>query len=284
LDGKLAAGNVLSHVDQKVLGLSKKGIVPGLATILVGEDPASTVYVAQKIKTCEAHGFRSFHVPLSASISEKELLERIRSLNKDPQVHGILVQLPLPKHICPDRILLALDPAKDADGLHPLNQGRWAQIRDWKTICASGIPLPCTPAGCMEILEQNGVPLAGKNAVVLGRSRLVGKPLFLMLLSADATVTLCHSRTQNLGSVCRQADILIAAMGRPQFVLGDWIKPGAVVLDVGINRLPTGLVGDVDFKSAAEKASAITPVPGGVGPLTVAQLLWNTVLSAEKTL
>jgi methylenetetrahydrofolate dehydrogenase (NADP+)/methenyltetrahydrofolate cyclohydrolase len=280
LDGKAIAAKVLERVKAKAAELAGKGITPGLATVLVGEDPASQVYVGQKIKTCGDNGLKSIHVPLPATITQKDLLAKIAELNRDPQVHGMIVQMPLPGALNAEEAVLAIDPAKDADGLHPHNQGRWAQMKSWKEVKASGLPLHCTPAGCMEILEQSGIPIAGANAVVLGRSLLVGKPLSLMLLAADATVTTAHSRTKNLADVCRQADILIAAIGKPHFVKGDWVKKGAAVIDVGINRLPTGLAGDVDFKPAAENASAITPVPGGVGPMTVAMLLWNTTCSA----
>lgn len=284
LDGKLAAGKVLERVKAKAEELAAKGVVPGLATVLVGDDPASAVYVGQKIKTCEANGIRSIHVPLPARISEGELLEKIRSLNVDPQVHGIIVQLPLPKHLNPEKILLALDPLKDADGLHPSNQGRWAQLKSWKDVLDSKLPLPCTPWGIMELLEQNNVSLSGAHAVVIGRSQLVGKPLALMLLAADATVSLCHSRTKDIGQICRQADVLVAAMGVPKFVKAHMVKAGSAVVDVGMNRLPTGLCGDVDFDAVKEVSGLITPVPGGVGKMTVAMLLWNTALSAERGL
>jgi methylenetetrahydrofolate dehydrogenase (NADP+)/methenyltetrahydrofolate cyclohydrolase len=282
LDGKAAARRVLDRVKEKAAVLAARGVVPGLATVLVGGDPASAVYVGQKIKTCGANGLASIHAPLPATVSTSVLLAKIKELNADPRVHGIIVQLPLPAGISTEEILLALDPAKDADGLHPLNQGRWMGLRGWKDVRASGLPLPCTPAGVMELLEQNGVVLAGKEAVVVGRSALVGKPLAALLLAADATVTLCHSRTADLPGVCRRADVLVAAIGSPRFVKADWIKPGAVVVDVGINRLPEGLAGDVDFGPAGVVAGAITPVPGGVGPMTVALLLWNTVRAAEK--
>jgi len=284
LDGKACAQTVLARVRTKAEALAHRGVVPGLATVLVGEDPASAVYVGQKIKTCEANGLRSIHAPLPARVTEAELLDQVRALNNDARVHGIIVQLPLPKHIAPEKILLALDPSKDADGLHPMNQGRWAQLKSWKDVLAAGLPLPCTPWGVMEILEQNNIAIAGRHAVVVGRSQLVGKPQALMLLAADATVTLCHSRTKNIKDVCRQADVLVAAIGSPKFITGDMVKPGAAVIDVGMNRLPTGLVGDVDFAAAKETAAAITPVPGGVGPMTVAMLLYNTVLSAERLL
>jgi methylenetetrahydrofolate dehydrogenase (NADP+)/methenyltetrahydrofolate cyclohydrolase len=242
------------------------------------------VYVGQKIKKCEAAGMTSIHVPLPATITQEALLAEVHRLNRDPRVHGIIVQLPLPKHLNPEAILLALDPAKDADGLHPANQGRWMQLKSWKEVLASGVALPCTPAGVMELLRQNDVPIAWRRAVVVGRSSLVGKPLAMMLLAADATVTLAHSRTEKLDDVCRQADLLVAAIGSPKFVKKEWIKRGAVVVDVGMNRTAEGLFGDVDFAGAQDVASAMTPVPGGVGPMTVALLLQNTVQAAEKQL
>lgn len=282
LDGKWAAARVLERVAEKAAALRSRGRSAGLATVLVGEDPASHIYVGQKIKKCEAAGLDSIHVPLPASVSESQLMDRVRDLNKDPKVHGIIVQLPLPKGLNAERVLEVLDPAKDADGLHPANQGRWMQLKSWADVLASEIPLPCTPAGVMEMLRQFDVPVAGKHAVVVGRSTLVGKPLAMMLLAADATVTMAHSRTANLGDVCRSADILVAAIGRDRLIQGDWVKPGATVVDVGMNRTPAGLFGDVDFAAAQTRAGAITPVPGGVGPMTVALLLWNTVRSAER--
>ena len=282
LDGKVCAAKVYERVKEKTAALAARGIIPGLATVLVGDDPASKVYVGSKIKACGANGLKSIHVPLPASVSQKDLIAKIEELNRSPEVHGILVQMPLPSPLDGQAAVLAIDPAKDADGLHPLNQGRWSQLKNWKEVKASGLPLPCTPAGCMEILEQYGIAISGANVVVAGRSLLVGKPLSLLLLAADATVTMAHSRTKDLAGICRQADILVAAIGKPQFVKGDWVKAGAVVIDVGINRLEKGLVGDVDFASASERAFAITPVPGGVGPMTVAMLLWNTVQAAER--
>jgi methylenetetrahydrofolate dehydrogenase (NADP+)/methenyltetrahydrofolate cyclohydrolase len=284
LDGKAAAAQVLGGVAERAKTLAARGLKPGLATVLVGDDPASHVYVGQKIKKCEAAGMTSIHVPLPATITQEALLAEVHRLNRDPRVHGIIVQLPLPKHLNPEAILLALDPAKDADGLHPANQGRWMQLKSWKEVLASGVALPCTPAGVMELLRQNDVPIAWRRAVVVGRSSLVGKPLAMMLLAADATVTLAHSRTEKLDDVCRQADLLVAAIGSPKFVKKEWIKRGAVVVDVGMNRTAEGLFGDVDFAGAQDVASAMTPVPGGVGPMTVALLLQNTVQAAEKQL
>lgn len=284
LDGKAAAAQVLGGVAERAKALAARGLKPGLATVLVGEDPASHVYVGQKIKKCEAAGMASIHVPLPATITQEALLAEVHRLNRDPRVHGMIVQLPLPKHLNAEAVLLALDPAKDADGLHPANQGRWMQLKSWKDVLSSGVALPCTPAGVMELLRQNDVPIAWRRAVVVGRSSLVGKPLAMMLLAADATVTMAHSRTEKLDDVCRQADILVAAIGSPKFVKKEWIKRGAVVVDVGMNRTAEGLFGDVDFDGAQEVAGAMTPVPGGVGPMTVALLLQNTVQAAEKQL
>lgn len=284
LDGKAAAAQVLGGVAERAKALAARGLKPGLATVLVGEDPASHVYVGQKIKKCEAAGMASIHVPLPATITQEALLAEVHRLNRDPRVHGIIVQLPLPKHLNAEAVLLALDPAKDADGLHPANQGRWMQLKSWKDVLCSGVALPCTPAGVMELLRQNDVPIAWRRAVVVGRSSLVGKPLAMMLLAADATVTMAHSRTEKLDDVCRQADILVAAIGSPKFVKKEWIKRGAVVVDVGMNRTAEGLFGDVDFDGAQDVAGAMTPVPGGVGPMTVALLLQNTVQAAEKQL
>jgi methylenetetrahydrofolate dehydrogenase (NADP+)/methenyltetrahydrofolate cyclohydrolase len=284
LDGKAAAAQVLVGVAERAKALADRGTKPGLATVLVGEDPASHVYVGQKIKKCEAAGMASLHVPLPATITQEALLAEVHRLNRDPRVHGIIVQLPLPKHLNAEAVLLALDPAKDADGLHPANQGRWMQLKSWKDVLASGVALPCTPAGVMELLRQNDVPIAWRRAVVVGRSSLVGKPLAMMLLAADATVTMAHSRTEKLDDICRQADILVAAIGSPKFVKKEWIKRDAVVVDVGMNRTEKGLFGDVDFAQAQEVAGAMTPVPGGVGPMTVALLLQNTVQAAEKQL
>ena len=251
---------------------------PGLAVVLVGEDPASQVYVRNKGKACVEAGFTSFEHKLAATTSQGELLSLIGTLNADPAVHGILVQLPLPKHMDSEAVLAAIDPAKDVDGFHPVNVGR----------LASGLPslVPCTPQGCMILLREALPDLRGKKALVVGRSNIVGKPMAHLLLQADCTVTITHSRTVDLPAECRAADILIAAIGKPEFVRGDWIKHGAVVIDVGINRiaLPDGktkLVGDVAFAEAMEHAAAITPVPGGVGPMTIACLLKNTLQAAE---
>ncbi|HOW27503.1 MAG TPA: bifunctional 5,10-methylenetetrahydrofolate dehydrogenase/5,10-methenyltetrahydrofolate cyclohydrolase [Elusimicrobiota bacterium] len=283
IDGKKAADVVYERVKAKSTSLARRGLVPGLATVLVGEDPASATYVRQKIKSCQAYGLRSVHVPLPALVTEKELLEKIDSLNADPSVHGILVQLPLPKHLCTWTVLQRIDPAKDADGLHPYNQGKWFQLKSWEEIQKSGCPLPCTPYGIIEMMEQNKISAAGKHAVVLGRSALVGKPISVLLLSQNATVTQCHSQSQNLPALTQTADILVAAIGQPRLVKSFMVKKGAVVIDVGIHREQEGMCGDVDFADVSKTASAITPVPGGVGRMTVAMLLMNTVTLAEKS-
>lgn len=281
LDGKKISAEVYADIKKRCSELAKKGIKPGLATVLVGDDPASHVYVGQKIKKCQENGLESIHCALPGNISQADLLKRVQELNADPRVHGIIVQLPLPKHLDPEPIVNAISPKKDADGLHPLNQGLLGRLKNWAEITKSGIPLSCTPYGVIHMLLAEKIPVAGKNAVVLGRSTLVGKPVAQLLLSLDATVTIAHSKTANIADVCRQADILVAALGQKEFVKGDWIKPGAVVVDVGISRTESGLKGDVEFAAASRMASWITPVPGGVGVMTVAMLLKNTVLLSE---
>jgi methylenetetrahydrofolate dehydrogenase (NADP+) / methenyltetrahydrofolate cyclohydrolase len=274
IDGKAVAAGVRARVAEEVAAFeAEQGRAPALATVLVGDDPASHVYVGNKRKACEEVGIRSVHHELSAETSEDELLELVGELDLDSEVDGILVQLPVPEQIDPDRVIAALDPAKDVDGLTPVNAGLLAQ----------GMPglVSCTPAGVMELLRHEGVELAGAEAVVVGRSKLVGIPVARLLLGANATVTSCHSRTRDLPAVCRRADVLVAAVGAPELLGGDAIKPGAVVIDVGVNRTDDGLRGDVDFDAAAEVASAITPVPGGVGPMTVAMLLANTLAAAR---
>jgi methylenetetrahydrofolate dehydrogenase (NADP+)/methenyltetrahydrofolate cyclohydrolase len=254
-----------------------RGIVPGVAVVLIGRNAASEVYVRNKSKAVIEAGMHPFDQNLPDSLSETDLLERIARLNADPAVNGILVQLPLPAHINPYKVFAAVDPAKDVDGFHPLNVGR----------LASGLPalVPCTPMGCVMLAQAVQPTLAGLEAVVIGRSNIVGKPVAQLLLAENATVTIAHSRTQNLASVCCRADLLIVAVGRPEMVRGDWIKPGAIVIDVGINRIPRNggksrIVGDVDYAEAAQIAGAITPVPGGVGPMTIACLLLNTLRAA----
>jgi methylenetetrahydrofolate dehydrogenase (NADP+) / methenyltetrahydrofolate cyclohydrolase len=266
IDGKAIALKLRGEVK---LEIASRGITPGLAVVLVGEDPASSVYVASKEKACLEVGIASFPHKLPSDTSEKMLLALINTLNNDVKVNGILVQLPLPKHINETTILQAIDPKKDVDGFHPVNQGLLMSG-------AKGL-VPCTPLGCIIMLKQVLGSLAGKNAIVIGRSNIVGKPVALLLLNESATVTIAHSKTQNLESLVKQADIVVAAVGRPLMVKGSWLKPGCVVIDVGINRVNGKLVGDVDFHEAVAVASHITPVPGGVGPMTIACLMKNTL-------
>ncbi len=275
LDGKKLSAEIRASIKEETALLREKGIVPGLAVVLVGDDPASKVYVGQKEKGCLEAGFASFLHRLPDSTTQEELLALIGRLNGDPSVHGILVQLPLPPQIDPDTVLAAIQPEKDVDGFHPVNIGR----------LVAGLPAcePCTPKGILRLLKSTGIPLAGKETVVIGRSNIVGKPVALMLLAESATVTVCHSRTRDLAEHVRRADVLVAAVGKPRFVTADMVKEGAVVVDVGINRLEEGLVGDVDYGPVSEKASWITPVPGGVGPMTIAMLLENTLEQAKKS-
>lgn len=268
--------------------VSRRDHSPGLATVLVGDDPASHVYVANKRKACEAVGIRSIHHEPAADVAQGELIEIVRRLNADPEVDGILVQLPLPAALDRDAVLAEISPGKDVDGLTPVSSGLLAQgrigVAEALELELDAPPLglvPCTPAGVVELLSRSGVELAGAEAVIVGRSNLVGRPLVSLLLNADATVTACHSQTRDLGAVCRRADVLVAAVGRPRMIPAGWIKPGATVIDVGMNRTQGRLVGDVDFDSAAEVAGRITPVPGGVGPMTIAMLLANTVRAAR---
>ena len=276
LDGKSLAAQVRAEVKSKVAALAQRGIRPGLAVVLAGDDPASKVYVRNKTRACEEVGVRSQQIDYPASVTQEELMACIGKLNLDAAVHGILVQLPLPKHIDSARVLEAVSPAKDVDGFHAESMGA----------LLAGAPgfVPCTPAGVMRMLEHAQVPLAGRRAVVIGRSNIVGKPLALLLLQKDATVTICHSKTKDLDVMATQADILVAAIGRPKFVTAAMVKPGACVIDVGVNRLPDGnLAGDVDFASVKNVAGWITPVPGGVGPMTIALLLENCLKAAEAS-
>ena len=275
IDGKSVAAAVRGEVRERVARLASAGIVPGLATVLVGDDPASCVYVENKRKACEEVGMRSIGHRLPADVAEAALVALVHELGGRGDVHGILVQLPLPPSLDPRRVIGALPPDKDVDGLHPVNQGR----------LMAGEPglRPCTPLGVMRLVAETGVAVAGARAVVVGRSVLVGKPVALLLLEQHATVTLCHSRTADLGAEVGRADIVVAAVGRAGLVRGDWIRPDAVVIDVGMNRGPDGrLCGDVEFERARARAGWITPVPGGVGPMTVAMLLANTVAAAER--
>jgi len=275
IDGKKVSAEIKEQVAGEVENLKKQtGKVPGLAVVLVGEDPASAVYVKNKNKTCEKMGFQSFSHTLTADIQETELLKLIAELNANPEVNGILVQLPLPDHVNEQKVLEAIDPKKDVDGFHPVNVG-------YLTSGADALA-PCTPAGIIEMLDFYKIDIEGKNAVILGRSNIVGKPMASLLLKRHATVTICHSRTRDLPAVARSADILVAAIGKPHFVTQDMVGEGATVIDVGINRVDGKLVGDVDFNAVAEKAAYITPVPGGVGPMTIAMLMKNTLSAFKK--
>ncbi|MGP0566237.1 MULTISPECIES: bifunctional methylenetetrahydrofolate dehydrogenase/methenyltetrahydrofolate cyclohydrolase FolD [unclassified Nitrospina] len=276
IDGKLVSSVIKDRVQAEVTELKNKtGKVPGLAVVLVGEDPASAVYVKNKNKTCEKMGFQSLSHNLPAETDEATLLKLVSDLNSDDSVHGILVQLPLPKQIDSQRVLEAIDPRKDVDGFHPVNVGHLAS--GVKTLA------PCTPAGIIEMLDHYKIDIEGKRAVIIGRSNIVGKPMAMLLLQRNATITICHSRTKDLPAVAREADIVVGAIGKPRFVTADFVKDGAVVIDVGINRVDGKLVGDVDFDNVAEKCSFITPVPGGVGPMTIAMLMQNT-LTAFKSI
>lgn len=274
LDGKETARAIREALKARCAELKAKGVTPGLAVVLVGNDPASAIYVGQKEKACSEVGFNSYRYELPAAATEKELFVLIDLLNGDPKVHGILVQLPLPKGLSADRVIGRIDPGKDVDGFHPLNAGS----------LACGLPgvVPCTPKGVMRILERYAIPLAGRKAVVVGRSNIVGKPMAQLLLAANMTVTVCHSRTPDLARETLQADVLVVAAGKPGIVHGSMVREGAVVVDVGIHRTSTGIVGDVKFGEVAEKASWITPVPGGAGPLTIAMLMENTLELAER--
>ena len=278
IDGTGLARALRNELRGRVEALRSAGVVPGLAVVLAGDDPASRVYVRSKARACTEVGLYSEQHDLPASATEAQVLEQVRRLNADPRIHGILVQLPLPAHVSGEQVLRAIAPDKDVDGFHPYNVG----------LLATGHPafVPCTPAGVMRMLAREGIAPEGRHAVIVGRSNIVGKPMAMLLLQRNATVTICHSKTRDLGAVTRQADILVAAIGRARFLTGDMVKPGAVVIDVGINRLPHEkgkLVGDVDFQSVLGRASHLTPVPGGVGPMTIAMLLENTVLAAERT-
>ncbi|HEX6228015.1 MAG TPA: bifunctional methylenetetrahydrofolate dehydrogenase/methenyltetrahydrofolate cyclohydrolase FolD [Solirubrobacterales bacterium] len=275
IDGKAVAAEVRERVAAEVESFKEEsGREPTLATVLVGEDPASQIYIRNKHRACEEAGMRSLHHDLPAGASENEVLELVAHLGLEDDVDGILVQLPLPDQIDPDRVVAVIDPGKDVDGLTPANAG----------LLAHGMPglVPCTPAGVLELLRHEKVELEGAEAVVVGRSKLVGVPVARLLLAADATVTVCHSRTRDLAAVCRRADVLVAAVGVPRLLGADAVKPGAVVIDVGMNRTDDGLCGDVDFEAVAEVAGAITPVPGGVGPMTIAMLLVNTLAAARS--
>jgi methylenetetrahydrofolate dehydrogenase (NADP+)/methenyltetrahydrofolate cyclohydrolase len=278
LHGRPVADKVLAEVKAGVSALKQKtGVEPTLAVILVGEDPASQIYVRNKKRAADEVGIASRDFLFPQGCTQAELLDTIRRINADAALHGILLQLPLPKGMDEDQAVAAIAPQKDADGLHPMSLGN--------LLGGKPTAVPCTPAGCIEILDHYGIPIEGAEAVMVGRSRLVGKPLAQLLLARNATVTMCHTRTRDLAAHCRRADILCVAAGKPRVITGDMIKEGAVVIDVGVNRLDTGkLAGDVDFESASQRARAITPVPGGVGPMTIAMLMKNTLLAATRQL
>ena len=286
IDGKQVAAGIREELKAEVAKLKEKGIVPGLGVILVGDDPASVSYVTAKERACEEMGIHSDNNRLAADTSQERLIALVKKMNKDPKIHGILVQLPLPKGLNESEVLLAIDPAKDVDGFHPMNVG--------KMVVGEKVFLPCTPHGVIQLLIRSGVTIEGANVVIVGRSNIVGKPLANMLIQksaiGNATVTVCHTRTRDIANHTRQADIVIAAAGRPNTITADMIKEGAVVIDVGVNRIEDAtkkqgyrLVGDVDFEAVKEKASLITPVPGGVGPMTITMLLYNTVESAKRS-
>lgn len=269
IDGKAVSAAVKEQVRQEI---EREGLEIGLAVVIVGDDPASRVYVNNKKKACEVCGIKSFEYALPAETTEEQLLELVDALNSDPNVNGILVQLPLPKHLDEEKVIERISPKKDVDAFHASNVG--------KIMIGNYAFLPCTPAGCMELIRSTGVEVSGKECVVIGRSNIVGKPMAMLLLHANGTVTVAHSRTKDLAEVCRRADILVAAVGKPNFVTADMVKPGAVVIDVGINRLENGkLCGDVKFDEVSEVAGWITPVPGGVGPMTIAMLMKNTLMA-----
>ncbi|MFC5590970.1 bifunctional methylenetetrahydrofolate dehydrogenase/methenyltetrahydrofolate cyclohydrolase FolD [Sporosarcina soli] len=275
IDGKAIGQEIREEIKQRVDSLKEKGMQPGLAVILVGDNQASRTYVRNKEKSSIEAGMKSVLIELPETVSEEDLLAQVAELNKDDSIHGILVQLPLPKHIDEDLVIQAIDPDKDVDGFHPINVG--------KMIIGQRAYLSCTPYGIIKLLERTGTEIRGKHAVIVGRSNIVGKPMGQLLLQRDATVTYCHSKTENLAEFTKQADILIVAIGRAKFITAEHVKDGAVVIDVGMNRDENGkLCGDVEFETAKEKASAITPVPGGVGPMTITMLLKNTLQSAEK--
>ena len=277
IDGKKISAEIRAEIAEEVKAMKAQGINPGLAVIIVGDDAASQVYVRNKRRACDEVGFYSEAYELPASTTQEELNALVDKLNADKNIHGILCQLPLPKHLDENEVILRIDPKKDVDAFHPYNVGK-IMIGDYAY-------LPCTPAGVMVLLERSGIEIAGKECVVVGRSNIVGKPQAMLLLHANGTVTVCHSRTKNLAEVCRRADILVAAIGKADFFTGDMIKEGAVVIDVGMNRRADGkLTGDVDFESVAPKASYITPVPGGVGTMTITMLMKNTLTAAKMAL
>lgn len=281
IDGKRIAEGIRAELKVRIENLKKKGITPGLATILVGNNPASCVYVRNKTSACEKLSIACQQYNFEEDTKEDRLISCIKELNKDKDIHGILVQLPLPHHINEDAVLSNISPDKDVDGFHYYNIGKFFCFKDFHKMKEERLFLPCTPAGIMELLIRSSIKIEEAHAVVLGRSNIVGKPIALLLLSANATVTICHSKTKNLPDICKEADILVAAIGKPEFVKKDMVKERACVIDVGINRIKDKIVGDVDFDEVGKKAGFITPVPGGVGPMTITMLLVNTITGAE---
>ncbi len=281
IDGKQIALDIRANIKKETEALKEKtGVTPGLATVLVGEDPASKVYVNMKNKACAEAGIYSEKIDLPADTPQAELIELIRGLNANDKIHGILVQLPLPAHMDEKAVLMEVDPGKDVDGFHPVNVGKLLTAKTWDELPPF---IPCTPRGCVTLIESTGTEIEGKNAVVVGRSVIVGKPMAMLLLAKQATVTVCHSRTKDLKAACREADILVAAVGKAGLITAEHVKPGAVVIDVGTNRVgEKKLVGDVDFDGVQDAAGHVTPVPGGVGPMTIAMLLQNTLDAAKR--
>jgi len=285
IDGKAISQEIRDEVKTQADKLKKeRGVTPGLAFILVGENPASQVYVKNKAKACESLGYYSVTEKMPGDTTQESVLAKIEEFNNDDKIHGILVQMPLPKHIDEYRIIEAVNPSKDVDALHPYNIGKYCETKSWHEITEKKLFLPCTPYGIIILLEKSGIEVSGKKAVVVGRSNLGGKPAAMLLLSKNATVTMAHSKTENLEDVCREADILVAVIGRPNFITRDFVKPGAAILDVGINRTEKGMCGDVDFENVKDVAGWITPVPGGVGAMTITMLMKNTLMAAERRL
>jgi methylenetetrahydrofolate dehydrogenase (NADP+)/methenyltetrahydrofolate cyclohydrolase len=283
IDGKAVSQEIREEVKAQADKLKKeRGITPGLAFILVGNNPASEVYVRNKAKACESLGYYSVTEKMTEDTPQEKVLSKIDEFNRDDKIHGILVQMPLPKHINEYKIIEAVDPSKDVDALHPYNIGKYCEAKSWHEIIEKKLLLPCTPYGIIVLLEKYGIEISGKKAVVVGRSNLGGKPSAMLLLSKNATVTMAHSKTENLQEVCKEADILVAVIGKPNFITKSFVKPGAAVLDVGINRTEKGMCGDVDFENAKEVAGWITPVPGGVGAMTISMLMMNTYLAASR--
>lgn len=283
IDGKAVSQEIREEVKALADKLKKEhGITPGLAFILVGENPASQVYVRNKAKACESLGYYSITEKMPEDTSQEKVLAKIGEFNHDDKIHGILVQMPLPKHMDEYKVIEAVDPSKDVDALHPYNIGKYCEAKSWHEIIEKRLLVPCTPYGIMILLEKYGIDVSGKKAVVVGRSNLGGKPAAMLLLSKNATVTMAHSKTERLQEVCREADILVAVIGKPNFITKDFIKPGAVIFDVGINRTEAGMCGDVDFENVKEIAGWITPVPGGVGAMTITMLMKNTLMAASR--